>query len=238
MVQGSLASYIGDPTLIGWLTVLVYLLATFRCVYKGIESRKCGSNYQFWFILAFFLFCLGINKQLDLQTWFEHSMKTSAQAHGWYEHRMILQQVFIALLGFGMIAVLLSFRLFLANTWRNYALTWMGIVLLSLFIIVRAAAFNRLDLFIHHEILGVNIDALMEIGAILLIIIGTFFNKKQVNSLLADTVSVRDYVEIKKEGDTVRCPQCGTQPLSKTRADRLFKCRSCGFKYTVRVINI
>lgn len=236
MVQGSLASYIGDPTFIGWLTVFMYILASFRCVYKAIESKKAGSNYQFWFFLAFFLLCLGINKQLDLQTWFEHSMKASAQAHGWYEHRAILQQVFIALLGFGMIAVLLSFRLFLANTWKNYALTWMGIVLLSLFIVVRAAAFNRLNIFNHH-ILGVNIHELIEIGAILLIIIGTFFNKKQVNSLLADTVSVRDYVEIKNEGDIVRCPQCGTQPLSKTCADRLFKCRSCGFKYTLRLVN-
>ncbi len=238
MDKGSLASYIGDPTFVGWLTVLIYFLATLRCVYKAIESKKAGGNYQFWLFLAFFLLCLGINKQLDLQTWFEHSMKMSAQAHGWYAHRAVLQQVFIALFALGMMAVLLSFRLFLANTWRNYALTWVGIVLLSLFIVVRAAAFNRLDIFINYEILGISINVLLEIGAILLIIIGTFFNKKQINSLFADTISVRDYVEIKTESDVVRCPQCGTQPLSKTRDDRLFKCRSCGFKYTVRVMNV
>ena len=145
---------------------------------------------------------------------------------------------FIVLLGFGMLIALISFRLFLANTWRNYKLTWVGIVFLCTFILIRAASFHHVDLLINYEILGLRLNVLMEIGAILLIIIGTYFNKKPSNLLLADTISVPDYIEIKKEGDIVRCPQCGTQPLSKTRADRLFKCRSCGFKYTVRVISI
>ena len=237
MVKGSLASYIGDPTFVGWMTVFVYFLATCRCVYKAIECRRAGGNHQFWLYLAFFLLCLGINKQLDLQTWFEQNMKAAAQTHGWYQHKIILQQIFIAALGFGVLAALISFRLFLAHTWRNYTLTWIGIMLLSVFIVLRAAAFNHLDILAKHEILGMNLNELIEIGAILLIMIGTYLNKKQVTAF-ADTISVRDYVEIKKEGDIVRCPQCGTQPLSKTRDARLFKCRSCGFKYTVRVVNI
>ena len=138
--------------------------------------------------------------------------------------------------GVGMLIALVTFRLFLANTWRNYKLTWVGIVILCAFILIRAASFHHIDLLINYEILGLRLNVLLEIGAILFIILGTYFNKKQVISLLADTISVRDYVEIKKEGDNVRCPQCGTQPLSKTRDERLYKCRSCGFKYTVRVI--
>lgn len=238
MVSDNLALYMGDPTIVGWVTVFVYLLGTISCLYKAFQCKKLGGSYHFWLYLALFLLCLGINKQLDFQTWFEQSMKASAKAHGWYEDKVILQQVFIAVLGVGMIAILISFRLFLTNTWRHYTLAWVGVVLLCLFILLRAAAFNRVDMLINHEVFGVNLYEWLEIGAISLIIIRTFYNKKQVNMPFADTISVRDYVEIKKEGDTARCPQCGTQPLSKTLDNRLFKCRSCGFKYTVRVVNI
>jgi predicted RNA-binding Zn-ribbon protein involved in translation (DUF1610 family) len=227
---------IGDATVFGWITVAFYLLAIVRCIFKANASKKFGGNYQFWWYLAIFLLFLGINKQLDVQSWFTEALKDSAQDHGWYEHRRPVQVAFIVVLGLGMLITLITFRLFLANTWRNYKLTWVGIVFLCTFILIRAASFHHIDLLINYEILGLRLNVLMEIGAILLIIIGTYFNKKQVNSLLADTVSMRDYVEIKKEGDTVRCPQCGTQPLSKARDNRLFKCRSCGFKYTVRVI--
>ncbi|WP_047541204.1 hypothetical protein [Methylotenera versatilis] len=229
---------IGDATIFGWITVAFYLLAVARCVVKAKASKKFGGNYQFWLYLAVFLLFLGLNKQLDLQSWFTETLKDSAQAHGWYEHRRPVQVAFIVALGFGMLIALISFRLFLANTWRNYKLTWVGIILLCTYILIRAASFHHVDLLIHSEILGLSINVLMEIGAILLIIVGTYFNKKPSGLLLADTISVRDYVEIEKEGDIVRCPQCGTQPLSKTRDDRLFKCRSCGFKYTVHVIGV
>lgn len=229
---------IGDATIFGWVTVAFYLLAVVRCVTKANTSKKFGGNYQFWLYLAVFLLLLGLNKQLDLQSWFTETLKDSAQQHGWYEQRKPLQVAFIMALGFSMLITLVTFRLFLANTWRNYKLTWVGIFFLCTFILIRAASFHHVDLLINYEVLGLRLNVLLEIGAILLIILGTYFNKKQDNSLLADTVSVRDYVEIQQEGDIVRCPQCGTQPLSKTRDDRLFKCRSCGFKYTVRMINI
>lgn len=228
---------IGDATIFGWVTVGFYLLAVARCVVKANASKKFGGNYQFWWYLAAFLLFLGINKQLDLQSWFTETLKDSAQAHGWYEHRRPVQVAFIVALGFGMLLALISFRLFLANTWRNYKLTWVGIIFLCTFIMVRAASFHHVDLLIDDEILGLRINVLMEIGAILLIIVGTYLNKKPSNLLIADTISVHDYVEIENEGDVVRCPQCGTQPLSKTRDERLFKCRSCGFKYTVRLIS-
>jgi len=236
--EGRWHAGIGDATVFGWITVAFYLLAVVRCIFKANVSKKLGGNYLFWFYLAIFLLILGINKQLDLQSWFTEVLKDTAQNHGWYEHRRPVQIAFIVALGFGMLMTLIAFRLFLANTWRNYKLACIGVFLLCTFILIRTASFNHVDVLINKEVLGLRLNVILEIGAIILIILGTYFNKKQVNSLLADTVSIRDYVQIKKEGDIVRCPQCGTQPLSKTRDDRLFKCRSCGFKYTVRVVNI
>lgn len=227
---------IGDATVFGWITVAVYLLAVMRCFLTAQSTKKSGGNHLFWLYLAVFLFFLGVNKQLDLQSWFTEALRDSAHEHGWYEHRRPLQVGFIIALGFAMLFALITFRIFLANIWRSYKITMAGIMLLCIFILIRAASFHHIDILINHEILGLRINVLMEVGAILLIILGTYINKKQTNLSFADTISVRDYVEIKKEGDAVRCPQCGTQPLSKTRDDRLFKCRSCGFKYTVHVI--
>ena len=229
---------IGDATVFGWITVAFYLLAVVSCIIKANTSKKFGGNYLFWFYLALFLLILGINKQLDLQIWFTEALKDAAQNHDWYEHRRSVQVAFIVALGFGMLMTLIALRLFLANTWRNYKLVWVGIILLCTFVLIRAASFHHVDILINTEVLGLRLNVLLEIGAIILIILGTYFNRKQVNSLLADTVSVRDYVQIEKEGGTAKCPQCGTQPLSKTYDDRLFKCRSCRFKYTVRVMDI
>ena len=228
---------IGDATIFGWLTVLVYIAAVWRSLVKASESKKFGGNYQFWLYLAVFLLFLAINKQLDLQSWFTQTMRDSAQAHGWYAYRRLLQVLFIATLGVGMLLVLLSLRLFLANSWRHYKLTWAGIILLCTFILIRAASFHHFDILINQDVAGFKINVILEISAILLIILGTFYSKKSSNLLDTHTFPMNMSVEIEHAGDDVQCPQCGVQPLSNTVAGRLFKCRSCGSKFSVNVLN-
>lgn len=228
---------IGDPSLFGWLTVLVYLAAVWCCLVKAKQSKQFGGNYLFWLYLAAFLLLLGINKQLDLQSWFTEFMRDSAKAHGWYAYRRLVQVVFIAILGLGMLIALLSVRLLLANSWRRYKLTWLGIILLCAFILIRAASFHHFDILINHDIAGLPVNVLLEIGALLLIILGTFFSKKTSVLPNTNTFPMHGYVEIQNQGDDVQCPQCGVQPLSKTVAGRIFKCRSCGTKYSVNVLN-
>ncbi len=228
---------IGDPTIFGWLTVLVYLIAVIYCVKEAGVVKKIGGESKFWLFLALFLLFLGINKQLDLQSWLTQTAKDSALMHGWYAYRKPVQIAFIGFLGLGMLIALFSLRLFLANSWRHFKLTWVGIILLCTFILVRAASFHHFDIFINHHILGLKINVLLENGALLLIILGTFFNKKFVSPLSANTVTLKDYVVIKNAGDDAQCPRCGAQPRAKTVDGRLFKCRACGYKYTIRVKN-
>jgi hypothetical protein len=228
---------IGDPTVFGWITVLAYLVAVARCFVKARDSKKFGGNYQFWLYLAVFLLLLGIDKQLDLPSWFTEVLRDSAQTHGWYEHRKPVQIAFITLVGLGMMIALLSLRHFLANSWRRYKFTWLGIILLCTFILIRAASYHRVDKLINRDILGLKINEILEIGAILLIIFGTYFNKKIANPLNTNTFPLTGYAEIANEGDDLQCPQCGVQPLANTVDGRLFKCRSCGCKFRVRVLN-
>lgn len=228
---------IGDPTVFGWLTVLVYLVAVKRCFTKSKESKTLGSNYQFWLYLAAFLFLLAINKQLDLQTWFTEVMRDRAHTYGWYQYRRPMQIIFLLCMGIVMLTTLVSLRLFLANSWRRYKVTWVGIVLLCMFILMRAASFHHFDLFIGHQILGLTVNVLLENGALLLIVLGTYLAKNFISPLTADAFTLHNFIEIVDEDDSARCPQCDVQPLSKPKDGRLFKCRSCGCKYMVRVVN-
>ena len=174
---------IGDPTLLGWITVSAYCVATLRCTFKASMLDKNEANYRFWAYLAMFLLLLAINKQLDLQSWFTQAMKTAAQMHGWYGQRKSLQVIFIAFLSVSMLFTLLSIRLYLAQSWHHYPITWIGIVFLSTFILMRAASFSHIDQMIHYPIFGIRLNGVVEIGSIALIFFGSFFNKQPRHTL-------------------------------------------------------
>lgn len=227
---------IGDPTIVGWLTVVFYVVAFLCALRQARISKIFGANATLWLVLALFLLFFGINKQLDLQSWLAQNMRDAAIAHGWYEYRRAVQLLFIGTLAFSLLIAFISLRLFLANSWRSYKMTWVGIVLLCVFILMRAASFQHFDVLINHELLEIKINVLLELGALLLIILGTFFNKRFVYPLNAFTKNLKDYVEIAQEGNPVQCPQCGKQPLAKPVDGRVFKCKSCGYKYLVRVV--
>ncbi len=227
---------IGDPTLTGWLTVIVYLVAIYFTYRQIAITRKTGDSTKFWLILTAVLFFLAVNKQLDLQSWLTEEARINAYAHGWYEYRRLVQMAFMIFLGLTMLVTLLSLRMFLARSWKTYKMTWVGLVLLCTFILMRAASFHHFDIFINTHLLGLKINVILEIGALLLIILGTFYYKKPEYPITVITKVLKNYVEVAAEGDTVNCPQCAAEALFKAVDARVFKCKLCGFKYSVRVV--
>jgi hypothetical protein len=226
---------IGDATVTGWITVVIYFLAIFATYRQIAIAREAGEGANFWQILTALLVFLAINKQLDLQSWFTEAMRDSAHLHGWYDYRRHLQLAFIVFLGLGMLAALLSLRVFLAHSWQTYKITWMGILLLCTFILMRAASFHHFDIFINTHLVGLKINVMLEIGALLVIILGTFCYKKREYPITVITKVLKNYVEVAAEGDTVSCPQCAAEALFKAVDARVFKCKVCGYKYTVRI---
>src|SRR5438046_291829 len=116
---------IGDPTFMGWLTVVAYFSAAPLCWMAGRSDRRAhpqsgySTHPMIWFGLAILLTLLGFNKQLDLQTWFTLSLKSVARAEGWYEDRQVFQVLFIvaiAMLGFVLLAI---FSFFVCNALRS-----------------------------------------------------------------------------------------------------------------------
>src|SRR5436309_1136881 len=87
---------IGDPTFLGWFTVGMYFIASVACALTAFSRSPNRAERLFWMAFFIAMVLLGINKQLDLQTWFTLAGKRFAKEWGWYDERQIVQVLFIA----------------------------------------------------------------------------------------------------------------------------------------------
>lgn len=163
---------IGDPTFMGWFTVAAYFAAMLLTLQAARTSPvETGGTWKltgrkFWWFMTVLLLCLGINKQLDLQTWFTLTGKAMAKSEGWYERRRIFQGLFIAAIGIGGMISVTGLLWLLRTRLREFGLAMVGTVFLGCFIVVRAASFHHVDQLLLSEIGGLRINWILEIGGI------------------------------------------------------------------------
>jgi hypothetical protein len=167
---------IGDPSLGGWLTVLLYFAATgmafrvTRCLGGG--CRVAASEGRVWFLLAAGFLLLGINKQLDLQSVVTDIGRVAAAWGGWYEQRRVVQLIFV---GF-VLAVAAGALVLLANAARSSPVsTWIalaGSVFVAAYVIMRAASFHHVDAWIGSTFLGLRWNWILEMGGIAIVLLG------------------------------------------------------------------
>ena len=142
---------IGDPSLVGWVTAGIYLGTAFLCMRaarRGAVFPDTGLRRKaalVWYLLAAGVLALGINKQLDLQTLLTECGREMAKAEGWYGARREVQAAFILFLVVVGCAAVLAFALFTAPVLRQASLAFAGLVLLLVFVLVRAASFHHID---------------------------------------------------------------------------------------------
>jgi hypothetical protein len=174
---------IGDPTFMGWFTVAAYFATSLLCGCAAWAARpsegKRWSNVLFWAGAAVFLFGLGINKQLDLQTWFTLTGKNLALRQGWYEDRRGYQALFIAFVMLtgvtGMTALVWSTR----GNFRQLRLALLGLAFLGCFIVVRAASFHNVDQMLGFRIGGAKVNWILEVGGIAVVGLGALQNLRR-----------------------------------------------------------
>lgn len=161
---------IGDPSVVGWVTVALYLIAAGVCA--SVATRAGAGGGRFWGVVAMLMFALGINKQLDLQSLFTQVLREDAVRHGWFAERRALQLTFIIVVAaFGlMLTVLLARRLRVLH--RNMRLTAAGVCLVYTYVMIRMASFHHIDRFIGGSILGARWNWVLEIGGITIVLIG------------------------------------------------------------------
>jgi hypothetical protein len=162
---------IGDPTLAGWLTVVIYFAAAAACLLAACRSQVSGRNWQqngmFWLFIAFLLVALGINKQLDLQSLFTELARSAAKGGGWYERRRTYQRAFIVIVGGSGIFAAVTLILWARGLGIAQQMAVFGLSSLVAFIAIRAASFHHVDEFISGTIIGARWSSLLEIiGAV------------------------------------------------------------------------
>jgi hypothetical protein len=163
----------GDNNVVGWATVLVYLMAAFASARAalGLTGPEVLLRRErwFWWIAAGAMLALAVNKQLDLQTLMTLVARCHAQLFGWYDIREIVQRDFIlgiAATGVGLlILVTYLLRGILGRIW----LALIGLGFVCLFVVVRAASIHHVDSLLGTWIFGIKLNWLLELPGPILV---------------------------------------------------------------------
>ena len=191
---------IGDPSFMGWFTVVAYAAAAVLCFIAAsrfpvtadaVETRRRRSM---WLGVGVLMTFLCINKQLDLQSLFTDVGRLIAERQGWYGQRRAVQLLFvISVAAAGILTFVIAARK-IKSVLREGMLLLLGLSWLLIFIIVRAASFHHVGVLLGSELLGVRVNWILELGGIALIAFSaarasrhpregvkpTFFRKKLV----------------------------------------------------------
>jgi hypothetical protein len=173
VVQGRWRPGIGDPTVLGWVTVAAYFLAAVGCGMAAWREpmpdgtrRPRSRPSRFWLALAILMVALGINKQLDLQSLATQIGRDVIRAWGLYSERRELQSGFIvavALMCAGaLVAFLWAARRTLKMRWPAIA----GMLFILGFVVIRAASFHHVDAFLAARLGGLRWNWILELGGI------------------------------------------------------------------------
>lgn len=179
---GTWSPGIGDSSLAGWLTVVLYVVtawAVWRVVRGWPKARQSRAAHEQWFwrLLLVALVLLAINKQLDLQSAFTEIGRMVAHQGGWYKDRHQVQLAFIAGLSI-MALTLLAATLVLiwgAPAATGWALAGAGG--LVLFVVVRAASFHHVDAWLGASVAGFKMNWIFEMGSLTVILTSAWRRK-------------------------------------------------------------
>jgi hypothetical protein len=158
---------LGDNTWVGWLTVAVYLIAALAAarVALALPGSLAGSGRErlFWWITAATLMALAVNKQLDLQSLLTMIARCHAQLSGWYNDRRIVQQAFIVVIAVSGVLSLALMALILRGILGRVWVAFLGLGFVCLFVVLRAASFHHVDIFLGSTIGGIKLNWLLEL---------------------------------------------------------------------------
>lgn len=136
----------GDPGLLGWSTFGAYLCVALLCWLTARAAKhrpKACETAQIWFALALGLLLLGLNKQMDLQTWVIWIGEQISRQLNIYDQRRLIQAVFFFILSLAGIGVLTLGICYLKGQWVRHSLVLLGAAGLAVFVILRVGNFNH-----------------------------------------------------------------------------------------------
>jgi len=166
---------IGDPTVGGWITVVLYFLAAISC-WRAARSAQLLDK-KIWYAISISFVALGINKQLDLQSALTELGRMLAVEEGWYKQRETVQLYFIIAVslvsGWVLISLLVWARQSPLPTW----VALFGTTMVIGYVLIRAASFHHIDRFIGSKILGFRWNWLLEMGGISVVLLASWWRQ-------------------------------------------------------------
>ena len=169
---------IGDPSIVGWVTVLLYVAAAWACLQVALQIRKGKAvppstvrEFWLWSIFSALLLLLGVNKQLDLQTALTEIGRMLAQKQGWYERRAHVQKEFIATLFIAGILSAAGLLMLIRRMALHAKLAAAGMCFIAVFVLIRASSFHKVDAFLGSRLVHLRMNWLLEIGGISIVLV-------------------------------------------------------------------
>ena len=169
-VDGRWRPGIGDPSVMGWVTVAAYIVAAllcWRCASRaglgGSYRAGCGERAT-WLLLAAAMLFLGVNKQLDLQSWVTQVGEDFVRAHH-LSKRAAQTSFAVGVLAAGVAA--LAVVLWLARrVLRRMALALVGVLFLVCFVAVRLVSLHSVDRMLGTRFAGAKLNWILELAGI------------------------------------------------------------------------
>lgn len=181
------AVIIGDPRAGAWLIFFSYFAVAILCArafrvswigsqmavdYPNPERRTKDrqaayrASFRFWgLVIALFVF-LGINKQIDLQTWLTMFGREMSKRQGWYEQRATVQTVFVLLVAVSSVVTLSVLLALTRDLLPRHVPALIGLAILAVFLVTRAASFHDVEAAMQCEILGMRLSWYLEMAGI------------------------------------------------------------------------
>ena len=158
---------IGDPSIFGWAIVAMYFLTAALAVRVSFIGGRVfdvpvSRQKYLWLAVAALMFLLGINKQLDLQSFFTASLKYLFIKYDWYADRRAFQVGFIytiAVLGLVVMSCLIGFYY---RVIKQHMLAIFGMCFIVAFVVIRASSFHHVDALLGVKIGSLNINRILE----------------------------------------------------------------------------
>ena len=183
IVDGHWEPGIGDPTPMGWFTVVAYGIACILCIraaYEkpgGLAAIDTTKHAMFWFTLGIVMFIFTINKQLDFQAWLWLTGRNMIDEYGWSEHKKTIQISSMLAVIFISVAELAYFIWLTRSAvcrqiFRHRLFALSGVVFTLCFIIIRALSLHGVDKLLGWRLGELRINWVLENMGILLVAVG------------------------------------------------------------------
>ena len=146
--------------------MVAYAAAFALCLACARRESRESRGRLFWLASAAIMAFLGVNKQLDLQTWLTYMARDLSLAQGWYEERQAVQVGFIVALAVAGLAVMAALLRAVAGTGPEITCAAAGLVLLGVFVLIRASSFHHVDRLLGIQLASVQLNVILELGGI------------------------------------------------------------------------